>query len=119
MPFGSEEVIHRAVWERIKTYTEEDHDKQNLARIHALFRYADRIVFLGMSYHERNMKLLFQAGGPKPNCQVWGTAADLPRQKLKRARAYFDDPVRRAPQLEPLKCGPFLEQFGSGILAGF
>jgi hypothetical protein len=116
--FGSETPVHGSVWKRIKTYTEEDHDANNLASIHALFRNAQTLVFLGMGFHDRNMELLFKGGTVRDDCKIWGTAQGLTPQRQAKLPTYFDHPARKAPQFENFGCREFLASYGSTILQG-
>ena len=118
LAFGSQSPVHDSVWKRIKTYTEEDHDADNLASMHALFRNAQTLVFLGMGFHERNMALLFKDGGLRDDCKIWGTAQGLSAQRKAKLPTYFDHPNRKAPQFENFGCREFLAQYGATILHG-
>jgi len=118
LAFGSQAPVHESVWKRIKTYSEEDHDADNLASVHALFRNAKTLVFLGMGFHERNMALLFQAGALRDDCKVWGTSQGLSAQRQARLPTYFDHPTRKKPQFENFGCREFLTSYGDAILQG-
>jgi hypothetical protein len=114
--FGSKASIKPHIYERIKTYTEEDHDEQNLANVHALVRNAKRIIFLGLGYHERNMELLFAAGPPRPDAVIWGTSLNPDQTRLLAVQESLRDPMRkRGARLESSACAPFLRNFWSAI----
>ena len=119
LPYGSDAPIHQSVWKRIKTYTEEDHDRDNVASIHALFRNAARIVFLGMGFHQRNLDLLFKAGDVRGDADMWGTAFGLSQPALEKLHRQFDHPTRKRPQFENSGCREFFSSFGSNVLRSY
>jgi hypothetical protein len=119
LEFGSDATIHQSVWRRIKTYTEEDHDRDSLSSIHALFRNAARIVFLGMGFHQQNMDLLLKDGPIRGDCDLWGTTQNLTKQRLKQVHNYFDHPARKRPQFEDIGCGEFFKSFGPAFLQNY
>ncbi len=49
---------YSALSDRIKTYTEQITDEQELAPIHQEMRKAERIIFLGFAFHDQNVALI-------------------------------------------------------------
>jgi hypothetical protein len=105
---------------RLKTYTEEDHDQVNLKKIHTLVRNAKRIVFLGTSYHPKNMELLISAGQPRLDCEIWGTCRDPDETRLKAVQQIFMGPTeaKLRARLESFDCETFLYSFREAVLGG-
>jgi len=114
--FGSEDIIYEHAFNRIKTYTEEDHDEKNLKIIHTLVQNAERIVFLGMGYHERNMTLLFSGLQLRPNCKVWGTARDVDEVRLQAVQSILSTSEGRSrARFEGADCNSLLARFTADI----
>ena len=114
VPFGSEQFIHSSIYERIKTYTEEYQDTENLNRIHSLMSYASTVIFLGFGYHARNMDLLFPTEGLLDKCRVWGTCHDVSQTALNQNQSLMEN-LRTRPQFESFKCSDFFKNYGSSI----
>ena len=86
--YGSEvEDLNKAA-SQIRTYSEENSRNQELARVEELCENAKRLIFLGFSYHKRNMEILFPRA-MEPNGEVWGTAYNLSRKQLIEAGGFL------------------------------
>lgn len=110
--FGSSGIIYEHIFNRIKTYTEEDLDKKNLKKIHSLIRNAKRIVFLGMGYHHRNIDLLMSGGPIGIDCDIWGTSLNPDQVKLQMVQSKFGNNAR----LDSFSCTEFLRMNREMIL---
>jgi hypothetical protein len=75
MPFGvpANRTAMQLMASRIKTYTEQIEQSETLAEIRDVVSDAHTIVFLGLSYHPENMKLLGLENASHVK-QIFGTA---------------------------------------------
>ena len=115
---------------RIKTYTERVTEGDELARIKAMVREAETIVFLGFSYHPVNMQLL----SPGNECearQVFGTVKGIAkgdRDEVRQAiRSMLKRPLRKtrevaggitqteALDLDDLTCSELLQEHSRSL----
>jgi hypothetical protein len=116
---------------RIKTYTEQVEERDELATIHHEVKIADTLVFLGFSYHPQNMRLL----KPDTECsasKVFGTAvgiaaSDMPiildqvRKIIGRSLKKFPHDRSSMMMSEPihihndLKCAALLQEYSRSL----
>jgi hypothetical protein len=115
--FGAEHLLSARVANRIKTYTEEKHDQEEMEKVHQLVLHAKKLVFLGFGYHEQNLNLLFPNGLVPRTCRVWGTAvgASEPRKQALQ-HLFLSSEVKTGPRLEDCGCAQLLSRFHDEIL---
>jgi len=111
-PFGRlhEYVGHMATG--IRTYTEEEHNEKELAKIRALLESAKQTIFLGFSYHPKNMSLL-TSNGLKPSEDIYGACQNPITSRLDAAKSLlFPETLRSfSDRLTDLSCTQFISAF--------
>lgn len=109
VPFGASSTYLKKAAEGIKTYTEENHDPDHVARIRHMVHHAGRLVFLGFGYHPKNLDLLLGQETLK-GCDVWGASEHPNMARLNAAaRMLCDESVAPLARLTTYPCKDFLE----------
>jgi hypothetical protein len=106
--------------DRIKTYTEQVDDEQDLAVIHDEVRKAERLVFLGFAFHDQNVALI-KPNGPLARKDIYATAFGMSSSDVQVIEAqllnFFDGIEREIMQngriviRNDLKCTDLFDQY--------
>jgi hypothetical protein len=120
--FGASSSNCCALASGIRTYTEQVIDNSDLAKIHKLMLWAERIIFLGFAYHDQNLLILDP--GERLTCEsVYGTAlgmsnddaAVVKRQIEKMMRAPLILGTERAHIENDLTSGGLFDYFAKSL----
>jgi hypothetical protein len=86
--FGTYDADLPAISSLIRTYSEENANSEKLSHIEELCDNPKNLVFLGFSYHPKNLEILFPRS-MKPNGEVYGTAYQLFPRRIREAGKFY------------------------------
>ncbi len=87
IPFGAPQIYAAKAARDIRTFTEEI-DSQHALNMQKLVKDAEKIVFLGFGYHERNMEIL-RTNDCSDQVQIFGTSKGMRAPKMAYVQNQF------------------------------
>jgi len=104
--FGSESDLLVELSKGIRTYTEEMHDANDLARMRNILSKAQTTIFLGFGYHPKNVSLLMDHGLNIAG-HIHGACLDPSPARLTAAQREFF-PAGPSENLQNINCRDFI-----------
>jgi len=120
--FGNIDADLSSAAKRLRTFTEQIEDGEELAAMRQALSEAKHIVFLGFAYHPQNMTLL-QRGVQGSATRVYGTAVGLSDADKQVVHGQLNSFLTQAsrialpPKLSPLVCVQFLSEYSRALTA--